>query len=211
MAASAGVSSGGEAVGALAEEDLVDVELEDLVLGEVGLDLEGEQHFRELARERLLAREEEGARDLHGDGRGALAASLRAQVGGGGSHHAHVVDAAVLVEAIVLRGQDRRLHHLRHFLDLHDGALLLAELADQVALRGIDAQRDLRTVIGEHLEAGQVRPQQDDGKRRYAGSHEDERDGYERGIEPPAGGHQGAGTGLGGKAPCVIFSCRRPL
>jgi hypothetical protein len=49
----------GEPVGAIAEEDLVEVELQDLVLREVRLDLEGEQHFGELAGERLLAGEEE--------------------------------------------------------------------------------------------------------------------------------------------------------
>ena len=63
-----------EAVGALAEIDLVDVELEDLVLGQAVLDLEGEQRFVELARERLLRGQEEVARHLHGDGGGALPA-----------------------------------------------------------------------------------------------------------------------------------------
>src|SRR5438105_1341359 len=81
-----------EAVRPLPEEDLVDVELEDLVLGEIRLDLEGQQHFRELAGERLLAREEERARHLHGDGAGALAPPL--QVGDGRARYAGIVDAA---------------------------------------------------------------------------------------------------------------------
>ena len=41
--AEVGLGGGGEAVGPLAEEDLVDVDLEDLVLGEARFDLEGEQ------------------------------------------------------------------------------------------------------------------------------------------------------------------------
>jgi hypothetical protein len=65
-----------------------------------------------------------------------------------GAGHAHVVDAAVLIEPVILGRQDRRLHDLRHVLDLHDGALFLAEFADQLALGAIDPQRDLRTVIG---------------------------------------------------------------
>ena len=55
-------------VGALAEEDLVDVELEDLLLGELALDLQREQDLIELANVGLLPGEEEVPRHLHGDG-----------------------------------------------------------------------------------------------------------------------------------------------
>ena len=96
----------GEAVGALPEVDLVDVELEDLVLGEARLDLEGEQHLVELAGERLFLGQEEVARDLHGDGARALAHAARDEIGQRRPRHADVVHAAVLVEALVLGGED---------------------------------------------------------------------------------------------------------
>jgi len=44
-----GLRCGGEAIGALPEVDLVEVELEDLILAQFALDLEGEQDLVELA------------------------------------------------------------------------------------------------------------------------------------------------------------------
>jgi hypothetical protein len=51
----------GEPIRPLAEEDLVHIELEDLVLGEVRLDLERQQDLGELASQGLFAGKEEGA------------------------------------------------------------------------------------------------------------------------------------------------------
>ena len=50
---------GADTVGALAEEEFVDVELEDFVLGELPLDLQREQDLVELADAGLLPAEEE--------------------------------------------------------------------------------------------------------------------------------------------------------
>jgi hypothetical protein len=180
-----------EAVGALPQEYLVDVELENLVLGEVRLDLECEQHLRQLACEGLFPGQEEGAGHLHRDGAGTLAPAL--EVGRGGAHHPHVVDAAMLVEPIVLGGEDRGLHDLRHVLDLDYGALLLAELADQLALRAVDPHRDLGAIVGQDLEAGKVGPEQDDRQRAHAHGDQDEGHGDQGGVEPPTGGHRSCG------------------
>ncbi|MCY1495647.1 hypothetical protein D9M68_295520 [compost metagenome] len=61
------LSGGFDAVGAVAQVDLVDVELEDLVLAQFALDLQGEQDFVDLAREAAFAGEEVVFRHLHGD------------------------------------------------------------------------------------------------------------------------------------------------
>ena len=71
---------GGDAVGAEAEEDLVEVELEDLVLGVGLLDAEREDRFLDLAVERLLVGEQEVLGDLLGDGRGAAADAARCRI-----------------------------------------------------------------------------------------------------------------------------------
>src|SRR5207248_11361 len=58
-----------------AQVDLVQVQLEDRVFGEVALDLHRDARFLELARERLLAADllgEDVAGQLHRDGREAL-------------------------------------------------------------------------------------------------------------------------------------------
>ena len=73
---------GGHAVGADAEVDLVEVELEDLVLRVGALDADGEDRLLQLALELLLARQQEVLGHLLGDGRGALGrASCRSSAG----------------------------------------------------------------------------------------------------------------------------------
>ena len=61
-----------DAVGAAAEIDAVQVELEDLVLGEAPFEREGEDPFADLAAEAAVVGEEDVAGELLGDGRAAL-------------------------------------------------------------------------------------------------------------------------------------------
>ena len=145
-----------EAVRALAQVDLVHVELEDLVLGQGLFDLPGQQRFVDLALQGLFAGQEEVARHLLRDGRGALARAA-GQVVQRGAHDADVVDAAMLVEAVVLDRQHRLFHDLRDVLDAHQVAPLLAEFADQHVVGGKDPQRNLRPVVGQRIERRQVR------------------------------------------------------
>jgi len=70
----------------------------------------------------------------------------------------------VLVEALVLGGQDRGDHRLGHARDRHERAALLAEFAQQGAFRAVDAQRDLRLIVSEHFQ------------RRQRGVHDDRRE-----------------------------------
>ena len=65
------------AVGAIAEEDLVEIQLEDLVLGQRVLDAERQQHLGKLARVAVLGTQEEIARDLLGDRAAALGRACR--------------------------------------------------------------------------------------------------------------------------------------
>ncbi len=145
-----------EAEGALAQVDLVHVDLEDLVLGEVFLDLPGQQRFIGLALEGLLGRQEEVACHLLRDGRGALARAAGGVVQGR-AQHAPVIDAAVLIEAVVLDRQHRLLHHVRDFLETHERAALFAEFADEDIIGGKNPQRHLGAVVGDGVERRQVR------------------------------------------------------
>ena len=63
----------------------------------------------------------------------------------------------MLVESLVLGGEDRIAHRFRHGIDLDHRAPFLAEFADQQALAAVDAQRHLGLVIGENLERRQRR------------------------------------------------------
>ena len=141
----------GEAVGALPEEDLVDVELEDLVLGQVGLDLPGQEDFAQLPGDRLLPGEKEVAGDLHGDRPGALLGP-RGEIGPGGPQDAQVIHAAVRVEALVFGGQDGLLHHVRDVADADDGPALLPEFPQEVALDRDDPERNFGAVVRQAVE-----------------------------------------------------------
>jgi hypothetical protein len=175
------LARGREAVRALAEEDLVHVDLEDLLLAQHALDLERQQHLVDLAREGLLGRQVEVARHLHRDRRGALAARI-AELRQAGAQHALVVDAAVFVEARVLDREHGVLHDLRDLGDRREVASLLAELAEQHAVGGVDPHRQLRPVVRQAADLGQVRVgdrQRDRDEHqagdRTGGNHADER------------------------------------
>jgi hypothetical protein len=149
------LGGGGEPVGPLAQEDLVHIDLEDLLLGEHVLQLERQEHLIDLAGVALLGGEVHIAGHLHGDGGGALALGLP-QVGQRGAHHAAVVDAVVLEEPCVLDGQHRVLHHRGNLVDGEQVAPLFAELADQRSVGGDHAQGQLGPVVGQAGDFGQV-------------------------------------------------------
>ncbi|CAB3708911.1 hypothetical protein LMG1231_03023 [Achromobacter denitrificans] len=173
-----GARGGGEAVGAVAQVDLVHVELQDLVLGELRFDLEGQQQFVELARIGLFRRQVEVARHLHGDRAAALGLGLLDDVGQHGARHAHPVHAAVAVEAVILGGQHRLAHHGRDFVETQHVAVLFAVFADQDLVRRIDAQRHPGAVVRHGMQVGQAGPGQ--------GQRQAEQDGA---------AHAGAGGG----------------
>ena len=60
-----------------------------------------------------------------------------------------IVDAAMLVEALVLGRQNGLFHDIRDFRDRDDRAALLAELAQQLPVGRNHPQRDFRLVFGQ--------------------------------------------------------------
>ena len=153
-----------ETVGAMAQVDLVQVDLEDLVLRELVLEPVREQRLIGLARQRALGTQVDVARHLHRDGGGALVQAVP-QVGQGSAQQPLGVDAAVLVEARVFHREHRVFHRLRDVGDRREGAALFAELADQHTFRRVHAQRQLGPVIGQRRHVGQLRV---DHRQRHA-------------------------------------------
>ena len=94
-----------------AQVDLVQVQLQDRVLGEVVLDLHRHARLFQLARERLLAGNllrEDVAGELHGDGGEPLRPAEGEQVRLDGAEDAQEVDPVMRIEALVF-GRDERL------------------------------------------------------------------------------------------------------
>jgi hypothetical protein len=176
----------GETVGTLSEEDLVDVQLEDLVLAQIVLDLERQQRFVELAGIGLFRRKEEVLRHLLGNRRCPLPLAAAHQVGVQGAQDALRIDAAVLIEALVLGGQDRLLHDRRNVLDADHRAPLLAELAEQVAIGRIDAQRHLRPIVGQDLQRRQVRVGHAQDYGGHGHRHRRQTEDHDQRVKQPA-------------------------
>src|SRR5439155_7162719 len=119
------------------QADLVQVQLEDRVLGEVPFQLDRDAGFLELARIPLLPADlvgEDVARQLHRDRREALGPREGEDVGLERAEHAQVVDAVVRVEALVFDRDERLPQVQRQLGERHDRAALDAELGDEPAV-----------------------------------------------------------------------------
>ena len=135
-----------DAVDAVAEEEVVAVELEDLFLGVELFDLARQIELLELAPEADLPVQEERAGQLLGDraaALGPLAAEDLEHVGPDGPEDAAKVDAAVAEEARVLRRDDGVDEGLGDPVIGDLDAPLLGELLDRPAVRGVDRGDEL--------------------------------------------------------------------
>ena len=174
----------GDAVGAESEIDLVQIQFEDLVLGVGTLDLEREQRFLDLARERHFVGQEEVLGDLLGDGRGALRTAARShvlEIQQTGTRDAAEVEAAVLVEVLVLRRHEGVEDQLRHRLDRQIEPALARIFGEQRAIGRMHARHHRRLVILELRIVRQILgivPQQ--ARRRGHADDEQDRPGGEQ-------------------------------
>ena len=135
-----------DTVGAGAEIDAIEIELEDVALAETRLEPQSEHELLELAGERALGPEEKILGELLGQRRAALLDAPGAQVGERRAHQAGRVETPVLEEAAVLGGNDCIDKVPRQEVDGHVGSLSAA-LAQDGAVAGQDAH-DGRARLG---------------------------------------------------------------
>ena len=95
-----------DAPGAAAEIDRVQVDFEDLVLAQRLVDARGDDHLADLALVADVVADQQVLRDLLGDGRAALRPAGLGDVGDEGADQAALVDALVLIEALVFGGDE---------------------------------------------------------------------------------------------------------
>ena len=143
---------GAHSVGTMAEENLVEVELEDLLLAEEPLDLQGEQDLLELALVGLFPTEKEVPRHLHGHGAASRALLPGAHQVRDGADEPLPVDAGMLEKALVLCGDDRLDHCRRNLVETQRDPALLAELRHQSPIPGVDAQWRLEMNVLQHVD-----------------------------------------------------------
>ena len=155
-----------DAIAAIAVVDDVDVHHEDVIFAVLTLDLRGDVHLAHLALDGDVVHlvEQDGiAHELLGDGRGAFGGAAGGGVDDDGTGNADGVDAAMLVEALVL-GCDRSLEHVIDDLVLRNlDAIFEIELCEDrlavIRVDGRDARVRVRTdgaVIGQAYEPGRA-------------------------------------------------------
>ena len=183
------IGRGLDAEGAVAEEEVVAVELEDLLLGVELLDLARQVELLELAAEADLAVEEEVAGQLLGDraaALGPLAAQDLEHVGPDGPEDAAHVDAAVVEEVRVLRGDDGVDQGLGDLVVGDLDASLLGELLDRLAVGGVDRRDELGPEgvdvgdVGQIVLDGDIGPGERAQADGQAGEEEDQEGAEDR-------------------------------
>ena len=142
--------------GAVAEIDLVDVEIENFVLGEEFLDPPGQHHLADLAPESALGAEQQALDRLLGDGGRALLDPASQQVGPGGAQDRRVVQAFVFKEGFVLGGDKGQLGGPGDLANRDQPAALFVELGDQPAIPVQHQAGQRRAVILDAPQVGQV-------------------------------------------------------
>ncbi len=115
-----------DAVGAGAEIDPVQIEAENLLLGELHLQPHRQDQLLNLAADGLVRAEEQVARQLLGDGGGALGESVGAQVDEHHAHHADRIEPEVVIKAPVLDGDEGVRHIGRQVVQVHRRGVLAA-------------------------------------------------------------------------------------
>ena len=132
-----------DAEGAAAHIGAVEIELQDLVLGEPRLQPDREERLVDLALDGALVGQEQVLRQLLGDRGAALAHAAGLRVGHQRAHGAGDVDAEMVVEAAVF-GRQRRLDQIvRKILQRDRIVVLDAAAADRIAVAVEEGHREI--------------------------------------------------------------------
>ena len=178
-------------VGAVAEVDRVEVGREDAVLRPALLELPRERRLLELARDRALVRDHRVLDELLRDRRAALHEPVLGDVGPERARHPVHVDAAVLVEPLVLDRDDRLLHLRRDLARGDDHPCLRAAEhgEDRVPVARVDVAVDL-LVVRRRVESRNLRcdrrDQPEPERRRPQHAEDDDQQEQTELADPPA-------------------------
>src|ERR1700676_929180 len=155
---------------AIAEINFVGVELENFLLGEALFEIHANHGFGEVAPPGALIREEESARDLHGDGAGALIVLAgMANVGPGGAGDADEVESAMLEKAFVFGGENG-MNQGRRQIVVAGGAAFVSRAIKQIAdQRRFDFRGVQTGAAGERADGADAPCAELHGKRIGAG------------------------------------------
>lgn len=161
----------GHAIGLMAEENLIQVEGEDLVLAVARFQAARQYRLPNLALECLLGGAQEGSRNLLGYGGAALHDVPRAHIREQGAQHAPIVEATVLVESAVFYGHESLQELSRESLQGQNLAVLGGQIGQLGAIpgpqaRGFGSLQAVAVEVGQGGQgAGEVRVEANDRER----------------------------------------------
>jgi hypothetical protein len=135
LAAEVAFRCGFDAEGTGAHVHAVEIDREDLVLGELLFEAQRQQGFADLAAVGALRRQEQIARDLLGDGGRALGIAALTQVLHQRARDADGVDAEMGVEAAVFHREEGAGHILGQLIEAHRATVDVADGGDLSAAR----------------------------------------------------------------------------
>ena len=145
------------AVGAVAEVDLVQIQLENFIFAQQLLDANSQERFLNFTHQRLFRAEEEVTRQLLSNGTGPLRGVAVHQRDAGRTEDTNRVNPMVLVEAAIFGGNEC-LHHLRRDLAKgHRNTAFFAVLCDELAVCAIDLHGHLQAHVSERSDVWQLR------------------------------------------------------
>ena len=195
---------GADPVDVVREEDLIQVELEDLVLGVVLLDPLGEGQLLELPGDRLVVRIglERVLHELLRDRRAALDDAAGADVRDRRADQREDVDRAMVIEPGVLRREHRLLRPRADLVQRHDLAVVQIDVREhglavgRVDRRALRQVRDLREFGARRVEPrlelldpharGEERRRDQDGEQRRGRDEDGEQQEQSDRLERPA-------------------------
>jgi len=178
---------GPQAVHAVAEVDAGEIAPEDLGLGEPQFEGEGDEQLRQLAAEGPVGAQEGGLRQLLGDGASAFPHVARAQVDHRRAHQPHRIDAPVVIEAVILDGDEGGRDIGRQACHVDRRLLVGTSPRERPAVRGHQHQRG----VGKRLQGpGTGKHEREEADDQQAREHQDQRR-REQPSAPPARGGAG--------------------
>jgi len=192
---------GVDAISAAAEIDAVQIELDDLVLGEAPFERQRQYAFADLAGEGAVVVEEDIAGELLGDGRSPLSPAPLLDAHAKSAEHANRIDAGVRAEAPVLDRDDRVAHHRRDAVIGDPLAEARPHRVDDLAIGGANPDHLAEIVAADELAIGGQLADRDrdrDGKRDQADHRHIGEDLEAGGKDSPEAGSRGRGKIVGG-------------
>ncbi|EHJ62675.1 hypothetical protein NSU_0187 [Novosphingobium pentaromativorans US6-1] len=146
-----------------AQRDLVEIELEDLLLGQHAFDAAGQHHFLQLAGDRVLVANQNVLGDLLGDSRATLGALTAAVLGDVVDHRARKaaeIDAAMGPERAVLRREEGVHQRTRKIDEAQLHAPFARVTVDDLAIEAAHHGRQRRLVLEQLVRVRQVARQE---------------------------------------------------